>query len=70
MFTEQRVTREANLIARQFECLGAEPAAQATAQHIQTFWAPLLKSSLLGEAREHADGFSPIAKRAVGILAG
>jgi hypothetical protein len=69
MFTEQRVTREANLIARQFERLGAEPAAQATAHHINTFWAPLLKSSLLGEARKHADHFSPIAKRAVCILA-
>src|SRR6188768_2649238 len=47
MATAQHVIREANLIARQFECLGPTRAAEATAAHILTFWAPLLRKELL-----------------------
>jgi hypothetical protein len=68
MTTAQRVTREINLIARQFECLGAERAAQATADHIRKFWAPLLKTTLLSEANSHRDRFSPAASQAIQLL--
>jgi len=68
MATAQHVTREINLIARQFECQGAEKAAMATADHIKKFWAPLLKSALLNEARINGDLFSPIARNAFAIL--
>ena len=68
MATEQRVIREANLIARQFECLGAGPAAVATADHIRRFWAPLLRTVLLEEACDHLEHFSPIARHAIAML--
>ena len=66
--TADHVTREANLIARQFECLGADRAADATADHIRRFWAPLLKSRLVVEGRDHAERLSPIARHALAKL--
>lgn len=69
MATAQHVTREVNLIARQFECLGADRAAAATADHIRKYWAPLLRSILLAEARGHAERLSPIAREAIDLLA-
>jgi hypothetical protein len=69
MKTADRVTRQINLIARNLECLGADEAAVATAEHIRRFWAPLLKSMLLAEARSHGERFSPIARNAVALLA-
>jgi formate dehydrogenase subunit delta len=64
----KRVTREANLIARNFECWGAQAAAAATADHIKRFWAPQLRAALSEDARAHHDGFSPIARNAVLML--
>ena len=68
MLVEKRVVREANLISREFACLGAQRAAEATAAHIRTFWAPLLRTALVGEARAHSELFSPIARHAVDLL--
>jgi hypothetical protein len=68
METAKRVVREANLIARQFHHLGTELAARATAQHMRRFWAPLLRTVLLNELREHGDRFSPAARQAAGLL--
>jgi formate dehydrogenase subunit delta len=65
MTTAERVVREANLIARNFECLGRERAGTATAEHIARFWAPLLKDTLFSEAEAHHDRFSPIALDAI-----
>ena len=67
MAIAQSVIREANLIARQFECLGPARAAEATAAHIRRFWAPLLRKVLLEQAHEHGDRFSPIATQAIGM---
>lgn len=67
MATAERVIREANLIARQFECLGPTRAVEATATHIRTFWAPLLRMVLLEQVREHGERFSSIAAQAVGM---
>jgi len=69
MATAQHVTREINLIAREFECLGVDRAAAATADHIRKYWAPLLRSTLLAEARGQGDRFSPIAKAAIDRIA-
>jgi hypothetical protein len=68
MATAQRVTREANLIARQFECLGEEAASAATANHVRLFWAPLLKAELKSAAGAHPELFSSIAQKAVSAL--
>lgn len=68
MATAEHVTHEINLIARQFECLGADRAASATAEHIRRFWAPLLRSTLVAEAHCHTERFSPIAQKAIGLL--
>ena len=66
--TAGHVTRECNLIARNFAILGAEPAAAATADHIRRFWAPQLRSSLLEQAAAHPSRFSPIASDAIAVL--
>jgi hypothetical protein len=66
--TAEQVTRDANLIARNLECLGATDAATATADHIRKFWAPLLRSTLLVQARAHGDRFSPIVSDAIALL--
>lgn len=60
--------REINLIARQFECLGADRAAEATADHIRRFWAPLLRATLFLEASNHRERLSPIARNALAKL--
>ena len=66
--TAEHVTREVNLIARNLECLGTAAAAAATADHIRRFWAPLLRLTLLEQARAHRDRFSPIASEAIAVL--
>lgn len=66
--TGDHVTHEINQIARNFECLGEETAASATADHVELFWAPLLKEALAGQARTHPDAFSPIANKAIALL--
>jgi hypothetical protein len=68
MATAQRVTREANLIARQFESLGEEVASSATANHVRLFWAPLLKAELKSVAGAHPERFSSIARKAIAAL--
>jgi formate dehydrogenase subunit delta len=65
METAKHVTREINLIARNFECLGHALASLATAEHIRRFWAPLLKAELATAAAAHPDRFSPIALDAI-----
>lgn len=68
MQTTDRVTREINLIARNFECLGDEKASAATADHVLRFWAPLLKAALRSAFGAQPDQFSPIAQQAIAAL--
>jgi formate dehydrogenase subunit delta len=68
METTDRVTREINLIARNFECLGDETASSATADHVRRFWAPLLKAALRSAFGAQPDQFSPIALQAIAAL--
>lgn len=69
MATAQYVTRQANWIARNFECLDFAAAAAATADHIRSFWAPQLRDILLDEARTRGERFSPIARAGIATLA-
>jgi hypothetical protein len=66
--TAEQVTRDANLIARNLECLGAKSAAAATADHIRKFWAPLLRATLFEQAHAHPERFSPITGEAILLL--
>ena len=68
MTTAERVIRESNLIARNFECWGERSAVSATADHINRFWAPYLKAVLFKEARANPERFSSIAREAVSTL--
>ena len=68
--TAARVTREANLIARNLACHGAATAASETADHIRRFWAPQLRTALFEQVRAHPDRFLPIACEAIGLLQG
>lgn len=66
--TAEQVTRDANLIARNMACLGRRPAAAATADHIRMYWAPLLRATLLEQARVHPERFSAITGEAISLL--
>lgn len=66
--TAERVTREANLIARNLACHGDGVAAAETAEHVRRFWPPLLRATLLEQARAHPDHFCEIAGRAIAML--
>jgi formate dehydrogenase subunit delta len=66
--TADQVTRDANLIARNLACLGTTRAAWAMADHIRRFWAPLLRTTLIAQARSHPDSFTPIATEAISQL--
>ena len=66
--TADHVTYEINQIARNFQCLGQETAAQATAEHIELFWAPNLKEALADQVRAHPEAFSEVANRAIALL--
>ena len=66
--TSDHVTYEINQIARNFECLGQERAATATAEQVQLFWAPLLRAPLASQARTHPNAFSAIACQAIALL--
>lgn len=68
MQTTDRVRREINLIARNFECLGDSKASAATADHVLRFWAPLLKAALKSAFRAQPEQFSPIARQAIVAL--
>lgn len=66
--TAAHVTYEANQIGHNFACLGQEAAAEATADHIRRFWAPLLRQTLIAEERAHPTAFTPIATAAIARL--
>ena len=69
MRTAEHVTREINLIARNFECLGDKEASAATADHVRRFWAPLLRAELQSVFDTHPERFSAIARNAIVALA-
>ena len=68
--TAAHVTYEVNLIGRNHACLGPHAAAAATAEHIERFWSPLLRTSLLAQARRHPEAFNSVARAAIAMLSG
>lgn len=61
----ERLVYMANQIARNFEAIGHDAAAKATADHIASFWDPRMKAQIFA----HRDGLSPTAGRAIALLA-
>lgn len=57
--------RMANQIASNLEAQGADAAAQATCRHIRDFWTPAMQAAIIAAPQ----GLSPIAARAIGLLA-
>jgi formate dehydrogenase subunit delta len=71
MTTEGRLTYMANQIAANFAIAGCEAAATATADHINSFWDPRMRSRILAQLDKQTDGdisLCLIARRAVEIL--
>ena len=60
--TVETLRRMAGDIARNFEALGHENAVLATADHINSFWAPRMKEALYAD--DHGL-LSPIAREAI-----
>ncbi len=68
MSTEERLVYMANQIARNFAVTGADQAAAATADHIATFWDPMMKQRILTLAEHVEPGLNPITVAALKIL--
>jgi hypothetical protein len=66
--TETAVVRMANQIAANVPDRRA--AAQQTAAHIRSFWAPSMIDELLAEAHRYPAELSPVAQSALDILRG
>jgi hypothetical protein len=66
--TGRHVTYEINQIGRNFGWLGQHAAAAATADHVERFWAPLLRQALRDEALLRPACLSPIAHEAITLL--
>ena len=64
MNTQDRLVYLANQIARNFEAIGHDAAARATADHIAHFWDPRMKAAIAGDEA----GLSDTAARAFAIL--
>ena len=55
----------ANQIARNFDALGHDAAAKATADHIASFWDPRMKERILAYLAEDGSGLAPTARSAI-----
>lgn len=61
----ERLVYMANQIARNFEVLGEDAAAAATADHIAIFWDPRMKEQIFAQVDRADAGLSPAAASAV-----
>lgn len=66
----ERLVYMANQIARNFEAMGIDGAAAATADHIVTYWDPRMKDQIADCARSDPGALTPVARAAVGLIAG
>ena len=64
MSTDQRLAYMADQIARNFEAIGHDKAAAATADHIAKFWDPRMKARIT----HLTDSLGPVAARAIALL--
>lgn len=63
-----RLVYMANQIARNFAVSGAEAAARATADHLQSFWEPRMRARIIACLDAGGAGLSPGAAAAVALL--
>jgi len=68
MSSADRLMYMASQIARNFETMGADGAARATADHIASFWDPRMKAQAFARLGEADNGLSPIAAQALAVL--
>ena len=68
MTTMERLVYMANQIARNFEAIGHDAAAAATADHIASFWDPRMKERIFAWRAGSKEGLSPGAATAIDRL--
>ncbi|MEG3123364.1 formate dehydrogenase subunit delta [Sphingomonas sp. GB1N7] len=68
MSTEDRLVYMVNQIARNFAIGGAQHAAEATADHIASFWDPRMKEQILLRSRMPGNGLDSIGAEAIALL--
>ena len=66
--TQARLITMANQIARNFEALGHDNAAAATADHLVKFWDPRMKAQIVALAAQRGGELGPITRAAVAQL--
>jgi formate dehydrogenase subunit delta len=59
----------ANQIALYFAAQPGERAAEATRDHLKSFWTPAMRRSIVEHAAAGAEDLSAVAARAVALLA-
>jgi formate dehydrogenase subunit delta len=59
----------ANQIARYFAAQHGETAAEATRDHLKSFWAPAMRRAIVAHHASGAPDLSPVAAKAVALLA-
>jgi formate dehydrogenase subunit delta len=64
----ERLVYMANQIARNFEAIGHDAAAAATADHIASFWDPRMKSQIFALIDAGEADLSPAARAALTSL--
>jgi len=61
----ERLVYMANQIARNFEALGHDAAAKATADHIASFWDPRMKAQIFAYLEEGGADLSTTGRAAI-----
>lgn len=64
----ERLVYMANQIARNFDALGHDAAAAATADHLLQFWDPRMKRQIVDQLEAPDNGLTPTANEAVRIM--
>ena len=59
----------ANQIARHFAAQPGDAAAEATRDHLKSFWSPAMRRAIVDHARDGARDLTPVAAKAVALLA-
>jgi formate dehydrogenase subunit delta len=68
MSTDERLAYMLNQIARNFEALGHDRAAAATADHVKSFWDPRMRSRIHELAKAGAVKLGDTADAALHLL--
>jgi formate dehydrogenase subunit delta len=69
MSNDERLAYMLNQIARNFEALGHDAAAAATADHVKSFWAPRMRSRIQDLAQAGSVTLGATSLAALGVLA-